>query len=177
MATFSKVIYDPNQKEIAKVNRQNGTLYLNSKIWKGLPENEKEFVLLHEKGHLDLQTRNEFEANSYAVSKFAPSRTLTNQELGKRIVVMKTILDKGQEAAESGFSFDFLGDIAKVLPVIGVGSKARQEETAANATAQQQLIDAQSKADAKKSNTYVIIGALVGVLLIVGVTIYFTLKK
>ena len=181
---FSKVIYDPNQSEIAKINRNDGTLYINSKIWKGLPANEREFVLLHEKGHLNLQTADEFQANEYAVSHFVPVRTLTNQELGKRIVVMKTILNKGQEAAESGFSLDFVGDIAKVLPVIGIGSKSRQEEAAANAAAQQTVaaakqtvIDAQSKADAKKSSTYIMIGTLMGVIAIVIVTLYFILRK
>ncbi len=174
MATFSKVIYDPNQAEIAKVNRVDGTLYLNSKIWKGLPANEREFVLLHEKGHLNLQTKSEFEANEYAVSKFAPSRTLTNQELGKRIVVMKTILNKGQEAAESGFSWsEITSGISDILKVTGIGSKARENDS----EVQMKLMETQARIDEKKTNTTVMIGILVGVILIVSGTLYFILKK
>jgi len=173
-ATFSKVVYDPNQAEIAKVNRVDKTLFLNSDIWKGLPADQREFVLLHEKGHLELQTADEFEANSYAVKNFAPVRTLTNAQLGQRIIVMRNILTP----RESGFDIGgLLGGVTQGLAVLGIGSGARKEEAAANAAAQTQIIEAQSKADAKKANTNIIIGVLAGVILIVIGTLYFTLKK
>ena len=175
--TFSKVIFDPNQAEIAKVNRVDKTLYLNPLIWKGLPADQREFVLLHEKGHLELQTADEYEANQYAVGKFVPVRTLTNSELGQRIQVMRSILTP----RESGFAADLvagaLSSITNVLPVLGIGSKARMNETAANAAAQSQIIAAQAKADAKKANTNIIIGVLAGVILIVMGSLYFILKK
>ena len=177
MGPFSKVIYDPDQAEIAKVNRVDKTLSLNPTIWKGLPEAEREFVLLHEKGHLELQTADEFKANAYAVGKFAPVRTLTNAELGQRIVVMRDILTP----RESGFLAEAIagavGGVTSVLPVLGIGSGARMKETAANAAAQIQVIDAQSKADAKKANTTIILSVLAGVLIIVGLSLYFILKK
>lgn len=175
--TFSKVVYDPNQAEIAKVNRVDKTLFINSAIWKGLPADQREFVLLHEKGHLELQTADEFEANKYAVGKFAPVRTLTNAQLGQRIIVMRNILTP----RESGFAVEMitgaLSGITQALPVLGIGSKSRMNETAANAAAQSQIIAAQSKADAKKANTNIILGVLAGVILIVGITLYFTFKK
>ena len=176
-ATFSKVVYDPNQAEIAKVNRVDKTLYINSDIWKGLPVEEREFVLLHEAGHLVLQTADEFEANAYAVSQFAPVKTLTNGQLGQRIVVMQSILTP----RESGFAADLvagaLSSITNVLPVLGIGSKSRQAELNANVAAQTQLIAAQSKADAKKATNNLIIGVLAGVILIVMGSLYFILKK
>jgi len=183
-ATFSKVVYDPNQAEIAKVNRVDKTLYINSDIWKGLPAEEREFVLLHEAGHLVLQTADEFEANAYAVGQFAPVKTLTSSTLGQRIVVMQSILTP----RESGFSEDLIAgaitstsgmfeSMVKVLPVLGLGSKSRINETAATAAAQSQVIAAQSKADSKKATTNVIIGVLAGVILIVMGTLYFILKK
>ena len=172
-SSFSKVIYQANQPEIAKVNRKDGTLYLNSKIWSGLPEAEQEYVLLHEKGHLVMQTTDEFKANEYAVKNFVPVRTLTNKELGKRIVVMRSILSK----AESGFAMDAISGVFKSLPLLGIGSKAREAEAAANADAQVKVIAAQTEADKSKSNTTIIISVLVGVILIVIVTLYFTLKK
>ena len=176
-ATFSKVVYDPNQAEIAKVNRVDKTLYINSDIWKGLPADEREFVLLHEAGHLVLQTADEFEANAYAVSQFAPIKTLTSSTLGQRIVVMQSILTP----RESGFAADLvsgaLSSITNVLPVLGIGSKSRQAELNANVAAQTQLIAAQSKADAKKATNNLIIGVLAGVILIVMGSLYFILKK
>jgi len=177
MGTFSTVIYDPGQPEIAKVNRVNKTLYLNPQIWKGLPADQKEFVLLHEKAHLVLQTADEFEANKYAVGQFAPVRTLTNAELGKRIVVMRNILTP----RESGFIAEAVagavGAVATALPMLGIGSASRMKETAANAAAQTAIIAAQAKADAKKSNTTIIMVVLGGVLLIVMGSLYFILKK
>lgn len=176
-ATFSKVVYDPNQAEIAKVNRVDKTLYINSDIWKGLPAEEREFVLLHEAGHLVLQTADEFEANAYAVNQFAPVKTLTNGQLGQRILVMQSILTP----RESGFAADLvagaLSSITNVLPVLGIGSKSRQAELNASVTGQMQLIDAQSKADAKKATNNLIIGVLAGVILIVMGSLYFILKK
>lgn len=161
--TFSKVVYDPNQAEIAKVNRVDKTLYLNSEIWKGLPEDQREFVLLHEKGHLELQTADEFEANSYAVKNFAPVRTLTNAQLGQRIIVMRNILTP----RESGFDIGgILGSVGNSLAVLGIGSDARAKAA-----------ETQAKIDEKKSNKTIIMGVLAGVFLIVGITLYFTLKK
>lgn len=177
---FSKVIYDASQPEIAKVNRLDGTLYLNSQIWKGLPAEQQEFVLLHEEGHLNLQTTDEFEANAYAVSKFAPMTALTNSELGKRIVVMREILTP-RELAESAFLIEgIIGAVSGIfqsLPMLGIGSGARQSEMATQAAANVSIIDAQSKANAKKNQTNIIIGVLAGVVLIVIITLYFTFKK
>lgn len=170
MGTFSRVIYDPTQKEIAKVNRDNGTLYLNSKIWTGLPANQREFVLLHEKGHLTMQTPDEFEANKYAVGQFAPVRTLTNNELGQRIVIMRDILTP---RAESGFLGDIIGSVAQVLPVLGIGSKARIKETEAQAS----LALAQSEAAQKKNNSMIMMIVIAGVLIIAGLSVYLILRK
>lgn len=161
--TFSKVVYDPNQAEIAKVNRVDKTLYLNGDIWKGLPVDQREFVLLHEEGHLQLQTADEFEANSYAVGKFAPVRTLTNAELGQRIIVMRNILTPRTAGFDIG---GIIGSVGDSLSVLGVGSKSRVAEA-----------EAQAKADQKKANSTMIMSVLAGVFLIVGIVIYFTFKK
>lgn len=176
-ATFSRVIYDPTQAEIAKVNRVTKTLYLNPDIWKGLPSDQKEFVLLHEKGHLELKTADEFEANKYAVSKFAPVRTLTNAQFSQRIIVMRDILTPRESGFVPAIIAGAVTGISNILPVLGIGSGARQKEAAANAAAQSTVIEAQSKADQKKNQTNIILGVLAGVFLIVIVTLYFTFKK
>ena len=170
MGSFSKVIYDPNQAEIAKVNRVDKTLYLNPDIWKGLPAGQREFVLLHEEGHLQLQTADEFEANSYAVKNFAPVRTLTNAELGQRIIVMRNILTPRVSNFDIG---GILTSATQGLAVLGIGSGARKSET----ESQLKVMEAQAKIDDKKANQNIIFGILAGVLLIVGITIYFTFKK
>ena len=109
----------PGQTEIAKVNRKTGTLYLSTEIWNQLPESEKNYVLLHEQGHLKLQTNDEFAANGYAISHFAQAGTFTNRELGQKILVMRSILDKA-DGQTSNFAADAISGadivIFTVLP-------------------------------------------------------------
>lgn len=180
MSTFKRVIIDHGQAEIAKVNLKNRTLYLSPKIWDGLPEAEKEFVLLHEKGHLNMQTADEFAANAYAVKNFVPAGRFTNKELGKRIMVMRSVLDKadGKTANFSGSldSAGIAGAIFENLSVLGIGSKSRQKEAAANAAANVSVLEAQAKASAAKSAGTMKVVLIAGVLLIVAAAIYFTLK-
>ncbi len=179
MGNFTKVVYNDTQAEIARVNRLNGTLYINQKIWAGLPAGQKEFVLLHEGAHLNLQTTSEFEANREAVSRFAPVRTLTNSQLGARIVVMRQILTPRNP--ESGLLADAISGavqgIFSVLPVLGIGSKARAAEATAMAAANSQVITAQSKADQKASNSRTVMIVMGGVLLVIIVTLFLILRK
>jgi hypothetical protein len=183
MSAFKKVIMVPGQPEIAKVNRSTGFLYLSDSIWKGLPESEKAFVLFHENGHLKLQTADEFAANSYAVDHFLGVRTFTNKELAQKIMVMRSIFDKadGQTSNFTGPVTEAVssavGSIFQNLSVLGIGSKARQNEAAANAAAQSQVYSAQAAAAVEKSKSTMTIIVVAGVLLIVGLAIYFTLKK
>ena len=190
---FTRTIFDPTQKEIARVNRVDGTLYLKPQIWDHLPKGEQDFVLWHEKGHLILQTKDEFQANLYAIKKYAPAHTLTNPELKARITVMQSILTPGRENDISGFtgattqssigidpisaSLGAIGSIFSTLPLLGVGSASRQKEAEASAQAQGQVIAAQAVADAKKGQSYLVWGIVGGALILTALVIYLTLKK
>ena len=188
MDKFTNVVYDPNQKEIARVNRKDGTLFLKPQIWDNLPEQEKEFVLLHEQGHLVMQTKDEYKCNQYAVKKFMPTHTLDNPELKKRITIMQDILTPGKENGGQAIKNDdvspfvnaiagAVGGIFQSLPLLGIGSAARQKETAAAADAQIKVIEAQAEADKKKQSNYLIYGIVGVVVLIFGIVLFFTLKK
>ena len=171
MTPFSRVIMAPaTQPEIAKVNLKTGVLFLNEKIWKDLPAEEKNYVLFHEAGHLQLNTADEFAANQYAVSNFAPVGTLTNEQLAQKITVMRSILDKADDNY-AGFAIaDIVGGIFQNLQVLGIGSKARAAEAKAAAEANATATAANSKANTK----LLLIG---GTFLMVGIVIFFTLKK
>lgn len=173
---FRKVVM-ANQPEIAKVNRKTGVLYLNQNIWQGLPTDQKEFVLLHEAGHLNLKTADEFAANKYAVSKFSPVGELTKDELGQRIVVMREILDKADngfynpESETSPFAWGAViggavNGIFSNLSVLGVGSKARQQEA-----------DAAIKFETEKSKQQQKTVMIAGIILTVITTLILTLRK
>jgi len=171
--TFRKVVM-ANQPEIAKVNRKTGVLYLNPSIWHGLPGDQKEFVLLHEAGHLRMKTADEHAANKYAVSKFSPVGELTKKELGQRIVVMRSILDKADgiyNPDESPFAWGTViggavNGIFSNLSVLGVGSKARQKE----AEAAIRLEDSKAR---QQQKTVLIAGIFITVI----TTLILTLRK
>ncbi|MCX6250726.1 MAG: hypothetical protein NTX61_08240 [Bacteroidetes bacterium] len=55
----------------ARVNRFSGELYLNGKTWNTLDPVHRLFVLLHEAGHVTLNTKNEIEADRFAFEAFA----------------------------------------------------------------------------------------------------------
>jgi hypothetical protein len=173
---FKTVLMVPGQPEIAKVNRKTGTLYLSSEIWNQLPEAEKDYVLDHEDGHLTLQTNDEFAANKYAIGKFAQAGTFTNRELGQKIMVMRSILDKA-DGQTSNFGGDAIagavGGIFNNLSILGIGSKSRIKEAQANAA----LYASQAKVDATKSKSTITMLLIGGALLIVGVVVFFTLRK
>lgn len=171
-----KIIEVPEQLEIAKINRKTGDIFVSSGIWDRLPPEEKEFVLLHEDGHLLLQTTDEYQANAYAIDKFVPEDVLTNQQLGQRILIMRSILDKADDNF-SPFAADSIsqtvGVIFQNLPLLGIGSKARVKESAANI----ELLNAQGKISSEKSKATtkaIIIG---GTMLLVLAVIILTLKK
>ena len=178
---FKRVIMVPGQSEIAKVNRRTGVLYLNPKVWEGLPTDQKEFVLFHEAGHLKLQTSSEFAANKYAIKNFLPVKTITKRELGQKIMVMREILDKADGKIDGFGLVDSIASavsgITQTLPLLGIGSKARQAEAEINTANQLQLFEAQSEIAVKQSNQTTKTLVLGGSLLLVLVVIILTLKK
>jgi hypothetical protein len=174
---FSNVIFDDTiNTDIARVNRADGTLYLNPSIWKRLTGLEREFVLLHEAGHVELMTASEFEANNYAVEKFAPVKSLTDAELGKRIVVMSEItvpenyISNYNGVDPVGAIGEAVGKIFETLPMLGIGSKSRRKDQEAAAKAAISLENAKSSGTQK----ILIVG---GMLVIVIVIIIFIFKK
>ena len=180
MSTFKRVLMAVGQPEIAKVNMKTGTLYLSSGIWNRLPQPEKDYVLLHEEGHLKLQTTDEYKANAYAVGKFLKAGSFSNKQLGQKIMVMRSVLDKA-DGQTSGFSEGLVagavGAIFENLSILGIGSKARIKESKATAEANATIYSAQGKAAASKSKSIQTIVLIAGVLVIVAVAIYFTLRK
>lgn len=180
MSNFKRVIMVHGQPEIAKVNLKTKGLYLSDSIWDGLPKDEKDFVLFHEDGHLELNTADEFAANKYAVGKFLKAGTFTNKELGQRIMVMRSILDKA-DGKTASFTADIAAGAAsgimQTLSVLGIGSKARIREAEATAAANATIYEAQAKAAEVKSKNTLKILVVAGVLIIVAVAIYFKLRK
>jgi len=61
-------------KTPARINRMTGNVYVNGRIWNKLSPEVQEFILCHEEGHYQLQTRDELEADAYASKRFLGSR-------------------------------------------------------------------------------------------------------
>lgn len=181
---FSAVTYKSLNGVVAQVDRTTGELFIDPSIWKNLPAEVKDYVLLHEDGHITLQTADEFQANKYAIGRFMERGTLTDQEFGRRIVVLSEIL--GEKGRTSYFksanvsNFDpstlitsisgSLSSIFNNLPALGVGSFSRRAE------GQQQATNAfilQAKS-AKATNTMIM---MVGGFAIIIVVILVLFKK
>lgn len=177
--TFSKVIMVPGQAELAKVNRKTGVLYLSKEIWNQLPEGEKQFVLYHEAGHLKLESASEFKANEYAIKNYLNAGTFTNKELGAKIMVMRSALQKAVGAPQtSNFALtDVASGIVQSLSVLGVGSKSRIAETNATTNQNVAIITAQANASVLKSNANTKIFLVIGVFAVLGIVLFFTLKN
>lgn len=54
----------------ASINRLNGILTLNYKVFPFLPDISKKYIYLHELGHYYLNTNDEFEADEFALKNF-----------------------------------------------------------------------------------------------------------
>lgn len=174
---FSRVIYDDTiHGDIARVNRQTGDLYINPDIWDRISGLEKDYVLLHEAGHLELMTASEYQAHRYAVERFCQVQTLTDNELGRRIVVMSEITDPTRYMSGSGgvdpvsAVANAIGSVFEALPMLGVGKKSRLEETEANKKAALELSESNTSGIVK-------IVAIAGVIVIVVVVLIFIFKK
>nr|WP_319570247.1 hypothetical protein [uncultured Draconibacterium sp.] len=179
---FTKVVMRPGMRDIARVNRKTGVLYLNPNVWEQLPTDQKEFVLFHEEGHLKLQTASEYQANRYAIKKFTELKTLHNRPLGQKIMVMREILDKADDGYESGFGIveavaGAASGITQSLGVLGIGSKSRRKESDNLTENQLRVIEAQAAAANENSKVNAKYIALGGALLLVLAVIFLTLNK
>ncbi|MCX6265871.1 MAG: hypothetical protein NTW16_00735 [Bacteroidetes bacterium] len=73
----------------ARVNRKTGELYINMKKWADLSPEARLFVLLHEAGHVDQDTKNEVLADNYAFYAYARA----GKPLSKSIQALTRLLN------------------------------------------------------------------------------------
>jgi hypothetical protein len=69
----------------ARVNRFTGEIQINNRYFRNMPGFRKRFIIEHEKGHFNLDTRSEFEADDYAFRKLAGTRPFSLKESVKSI--------------------------------------------------------------------------------------------
>ncbi len=63
----------------ATVNRRTGEMYISARRWRTMTPDQRLFMILHEYGHVELQTTDEFEADRYALDHYAyTGRSLKN---------------------------------------------------------------------------------------------------
>lgn len=69
----------------ARVNRFTGEIQINNRYFRNMPDFRKQFIIEHEKGHFNLDTRSEFEADAYAFKKMAGTHPYSLKESVKSI--------------------------------------------------------------------------------------------
>jgi len=69
---ITKITYLPDLGATpARVNRRTGEMQISIKFWKQLPPEHRFFIMLHEMGHVILQSRNEEEVDNWAFNQYA----------------------------------------------------------------------------------------------------------
>jgi len=61
----------PNSDTPARVNRLTGEMVIQNRVWRHIHPLHRIFILLHEEGHVVLQTTDELEADKYAFERYA----------------------------------------------------------------------------------------------------------
>jgi len=73
----------------ARVNRATGEVFINADFFYKLPKSYQDYILLHEEGHYQLQTKSEDLADAYASERFLGSQ---KKSLKNSVNVLKDIL-------------------------------------------------------------------------------------
>lgn len=75
-------------------DRQTATIYINPPLYSKLPPFERKFWILHEKGHIVLDTPDELKADKYAFDKLAGTEW---RSLKQMIGALEHLLDSSNE--------------------------------------------------------------------------------
>ncbi|MDD3739139.1 MAG: hypothetical protein PHP31_07595 [Lentimicrobiaceae bacterium] len=189
---FSDVKFVNNADYIAQVDHDDNTLAINNDIWQYLNENEKDFVLWHEQGHLRLDTKSEFLANGYAVQKFANSIEVRNpRDLSQKITFLtnQNLYRHPNKVITLDVPQDNKSNIAPILvaAIIGavgsiggaviqksnIGQKARQKE----ATYYAHLEMAKEQQRQENNKKLIIYISIAVVLILITVIVLMRFKK
>jgi len=167
-----------NSDKVAYSSLQ-GEILVNKNVFTKLNKNERTFVLLHEAGHIELQTQDEHQADAYAFKEYLKlglpleniiscmKKVLSNKELNrKRIMYMeKRINNPSQIAAFDGTTGDWLSVIGKLF---GIGSQIAGGTSAEQTAEEQAELQAQQELERKKQITFYLgIGGAVALIILI----------
>lgn len=178
---FSSIKYVNDANFVAQVNHDDNSLLINETIWQHLNDDVKQFILWHEEGHLKLDTRDEFEANGYAIDKYVKSAEIRDPKDYSRVIVFLTNTYDMYNAPSpttlnTNDKSNFVPIAAAIIAAAGgigsalisksnIGSKARKKEASYMAELQMQM-EAQRQQSQKQLIMYGIIGIVVIIVLI-----------
>lgn len=172
----------------AAVNWTTGELLINPDIWKVLPSDVRDYILLHEEGHWALKTRSELEADRYALEKFVQVGNL--DQFGHSLSVLVSLKDMSRTRTLSEKKLEKLKGISGIEPVtiaglFSIGSKllgglfGGSKEDEINAQNEYIRLQNQAKMDqailaeraSKTMYTYILVFII---LIIFGIVLYKT---
>jgi hypothetical protein len=78
----------------ARVNRVTGALYINTEVFNKLPVEHQTFVLLHEEGHVVLNSTDEYAVDSYAFDKYVQ----LGYSLKQAVMALTSVLNNNVES-------------------------------------------------------------------------------
>lgn len=170
---FSNVIYKDLGKVIAQVDRNTGELFINPTIWAQLTTDKRDFILLHEKGHLQLQTADEYQANHYAVEHYFAGQ-LSEDEFGRRIVILSELLSDTESIKPGSPGKSNFDPITTIVTFFTIDSKK-----ANNTSVSQNALETetQTKANTAENKQIIQYGAIILGVLIVAILVIYLIKK
>lgn len=176
---FSKVTYQDLGDTIAQVDRSTFELFINPRIWSTLDPEQKEYVLLHEKGHLILQSPDEYAANNYAVEHFFAGE-LTESEFNRKIIVLSELFTDAKSTFQHDDNRSNFDPITIATTFLALTKKADQEiETRnyQNLKEQQSYFGGVADELKKAKNTQYIILSVIAVVVLIAVIVLFKKLK
>ncbi len=157
----------------------SGLILVNRNVFKHLNEHERTFVLLHEAGHIELETADEVKADAYAYNEYvalglpvdhiitAMDKVLSNkQQNHERKAIMKERISKNKIQCVDGNGWgDWLSWGAAAL---GLGSQLAGGTTAENEAAALEAKKIEQEESNKKTISYILAGlAIVAVAILI----------
>jgi hypothetical protein len=163
-----------------------GLILVNRNVFSQLNKYERTFVLLHEAGHIELETADECKADAYAYSEYvklgfpvsqiltAMDKVLTNKpQNSERKSIMKQLVSQTKLQSVDGAPTGWGDWLSWGAAALGLGSKI-----AGGTAAEKEAADAEAKAlEADANNKKTIAYILAGLALVAVVVLIFIYKK
>ena len=148
MKPITKTIYQSDgmmSDTPAAIDRETGTLFINRRLYEKLTKFQRKFVILHERGHYELNTDIEEEADAFAFDHLVGTEYRSMKQM---IETLETILDPNRIGHQARIEALYRRALAwdKAHPIkVSKASGGSSDSSADTLAAAAELINASNK--------------------------------